>query len=146
MLERMWRQGTLAHCDGNINWCSHYEQQYGASSKNEEQSCHACVIRHFSHVQLCVMLWTAAHQTPPSKGFSRKEYYSPANLPNPGIESMSHASSIGRWVLYHQRHHMTHYSAPWYISKEHENTNQKRYMNAYVHCTNIYNRQDMETT
>ena len=119
----MWRQGTLAHCDGNINWYSHYEQQYGASSKNEEQSCHACVISHFSHVQLCVMLWTAAHQTPPSKGFSRKEYYSPANLPNPGIESMSHASSIGRWVLYHQRHHMTHYSAPWYISKEHENTN-----------------------
>ena len=36
--------------------------------------------------------WTAAHQAPPSMGFSRQEYWSglpfpsPGGLPNPGIE------------------------------------------------------------
>ena len=30
----------------------------------------------FSHVQLCVTPWTAAHQAPPSLGFSRQEHCS----------------------------------------------------------------------
>ena len=30
----------------------------------------------FSRVRLCVTPWTAAHQTPLSLGFSRKEYWS----------------------------------------------------------------------
>ena len=34
---------------------------------------HACVLTHFSHVQLCATLWTAAHQDPLSMGFSRQE-------------------------------------------------------------------------
>ena len=40
-------------------------------------------------------------------GFSWQEYWSgllfplPGDLPNPGIESTSHVSCIGRWVLYH---------------------------------------------
>ena len=39
-----------------------------------------------------VMLWTVAHQAPPSVGFSRQEYWSglpftpPEDLPDPGIE------------------------------------------------------------
>ena len=33
-----------------------------------------------------------------------------------------------------------------YLSKENENTNPKRYMQLYVHCSVIYNSQDMETT
>ena len=34
-----------------------------------------CVcMRHFSHVQLCEMLWTVAQQAPLSMGFSRQEY------------------------------------------------------------------------
>ena len=46
----------------------------------------------FSHVQLCVILWTVAHQAPLSMGFSRQEYWSglpfssPGDLPDPGIE------------------------------------------------------------
>ena len=35
---------------------------------------YACVLSHFSHVQLSVTLWTVAHQAPLSKGFSRQEY------------------------------------------------------------------------
>ena len=39
--------------------------------------------------------WTVAHQAPPSKGFSRQEYWSgspfpsPGDLPDPGIEPKS---------------------------------------------------------
>ena len=45
--------------------------------------------------QSCLSLcdpWTAAHQVPPSMGFSRQEYWSglsfpsPGDLPDPGIE------------------------------------------------------------
>ena len=54
--------------------------------------CCACVLSHFSHVQLFVTPWTVAHQAPLSMGFSRQEYWSglpcppPGDLPNPGIE------------------------------------------------------------
>ena len=42
--------------------------------------------------------WSAAHQAPPSMGFSRQEYWSgvplpsPGDLPDPGIEPRSSAS------------------------------------------------------
>ena len=55
---------------------------------------HACVLSHFSHVQLFATLWTA-HQAPLSTGFSRQEYWSglpcppPRDPPNPGIEPAS---------------------------------------------------------
>ena len=37
---------------------------------------HACVLSHFSHVQVFVIPWTVAHQAPLSMGFSRQEYRS----------------------------------------------------------------------
>ena len=54
-----------------------------------------CILSHFSHVWLCVTLWTIACQAPLSMRFSRQEYWSelscpPAgDLPNPGIEPSS---------------------------------------------------------
>ena len=54
-----------------------------------------CVLSPFSHVQLIVTLWTAAHQALLSMGFSRQEYWSGlpcsplGDLPNPGIEPAS---------------------------------------------------------
>ena len=59
---------------------------------------HAYVLSCFSRVQLCVILWTVAHQGPLSKGVSRQEYWSglpcptPGDLPNQGIKSVSLAS------------------------------------------------------
>ena len=50
-----------------------------------------------SRVRLCATPQTAAHQAPPSLGFSRQEYQSglpfpsPGNLPNPGIKPRSSA-------------------------------------------------------
>ena len=57
-----------------------------------------CVLSRFSHVRLCVTLWTVAHQAPLSMEFSRQESWSglpfptPGDLPDPGTEPMSLAS------------------------------------------------------
>ena len=53
----------------------------------------ACMLSHFSCVQLFANLWTIAHEAPLSKGFSEQEYRnvllcSPPGLPDPGIELM----------------------------------------------------------
>ena len=42
------------------------------------------MLSHFSCVQLCATLWTAAHQAPLSMGFSRQEYWSGLPCPPPG--------------------------------------------------------------
>ena len=55
----------------------------------------ACVLNHFSRVQLFATPWTVAHQAPLSMGFSRQECWSglssppPGDLPNPGIKPTS---------------------------------------------------------
>ena len=46
---------------------------------------HACMLSCFSCVQLCVTLWTAAHQATPSTGFSRQEYWSGLPFPSPRV-------------------------------------------------------------
>ena len=40
------------------------------------------LLSRFSCVRLCVTPWTAAHQAPPSMGFSRQEYWSGVPLPS----------------------------------------------------------------
>ena len=39
----------------------------------------------FSRVRVCVTPWTAAHQAPPSLGFSRQEYWSGLPFSSPNI-------------------------------------------------------------
>ena len=52
-------------------------------------------MKSLSRVQLFATSWTVAYQAPPSKGFSKQEYWrglpfaSPADLPDPGIELRS---------------------------------------------------------
>ena len=54
-------------------------------------------VKSLSRFQLFATPWTAAHQAPPSMGFSRQEYWSgvpfpsPGDLPNPGIKPRSPA-------------------------------------------------------
>ena len=72
---------------------SHGQRNFGNCS-----SLYACMLSHFSHVQLSATPWTVAHKAPLSKGFSRQEYWSgllclpPGDLPDPGIEPWSPAS------------------------------------------------------
>ena len=53
------------------------------------------MLSRFSHVWLCAILWTVAHQASLSMGFSRQEYWSvlscspPGDLPQPGIKPVS---------------------------------------------------------
>ena len=41
------------------------------------------LLSHFSRVWLCATPWTAAHQAPPSLGFSRQEHWSGLPFPSP---------------------------------------------------------------
>ena len=41
------------------------------------------LLSRFSRVQLCVIPQTAAHQAPPSLGFSRQEHWSGLPFPSP---------------------------------------------------------------
>ena len=43
-------------------------------------------MKSLSRVRLLATPWTAAHQAPPSKGFSRQEYWSGVPLPSPTQE------------------------------------------------------------
>ena len=45
------------------------------------------LLSHFSRVLLCATPWTAAHQAPPSLGFSRQEQWSGLPFPSPMHES-----------------------------------------------------------
>ena len=45
------------------------------------------LLSHFSRIQLCATPSTAAHQAPPSLGFSRQEYWSGLPFPSPMHES-----------------------------------------------------------
>ena len=45
------------------------------------------LLSHFSHVRLCATPMMAAHQAPPSLGFSRQEYWSGLPFPSPMQES-----------------------------------------------------------
>ena len=45
------------------------------------------LLSHVSRVRLLATPWTAAHQAPPSMGFSRQEYWSGVPLPSPNTEA-----------------------------------------------------------
>ena len=45
------------------------------------------LLSRFSHVRLCATPWMAAHQAPPSLGFSRQEHWSGLPFPSPTHES-----------------------------------------------------------
>ena len=58
------------------------------------------MLSHFIRVGLFETLWTVAHQTPLSMGFSRQEYWSglpcpsPGDLPDSGVEPTSLKSPV----------------------------------------------------
>ena len=51
---------------------------------------YACRLSHFSHIQLCTTLSTAALQAPLSTGFSKQEYWSGLPFPSPADDDCSH--------------------------------------------------------
>ena len=59
------------------------------------------LLSRFSCVRLCATPWTAAHQAPPSLGFSRQEHWSglPFSSPMHESEKCSGAGKLGAWSL-----------------------------------------------
>ena len=53
-------------------------------------------VNSLSHVQFVATPWTAAHQAPPSMGFSRQEYWSVMPLPSPILQYKIKTISIGQ--------------------------------------------------
>ena len=58
-------------------------------------------VKSLSRVWLLATLWTAAHQAPPSMGFSRQEYWSGVPLPSPSSLTSEYKSQTdNRWKFY----------------------------------------------
>ena len=47
-------------------------------------------MKSFSRVWLLATPWTVAHQAPPSRGFSRQEYWSRVPLPSPWVKGLKY--------------------------------------------------------
>ena len=60
---------------GNVSWHSHMEDGMEIPYKTRNKGT-MLLLSHFSHVWLCATPQTAAHQAPPSLGFSRQEHWS----------------------------------------------------------------------
>ena len=71
-------------------------------------------VKSLSRVRLFATPWTAAHQAPPSLGFSKQEHWSgvsfppPGGLLDPGIEAMSLASPALAGTLSLHLYHLHH--------------------------------------
>ena len=91
-------------------------------------------VKSLSRVWLFATPWTAAHQAPPSMGFSRQEYWS--GVPSPSLASFKKLKN--RATMWSSN------PTPGHISRE--NYKLKRYSHPYVHSSTIYNSQDMEAT
>ena len=90
-----------------ILWLVLVENFY--SGRHWYSSTRVCMPSHFSHVWFLATLWTVAHHTPLSMGFSRQEnplewvaMLSPRGSSQPRDRiHISYVSWIGRQVLYH---------------------------------------------
>ena len=105
------------------------------------RSTHAYMLSCFSHVWLFVTLWTVAHQTPLSMGFSRQEYWSglpcpsPGHLPDPGTE-LSLALAGGFFTTSTTIHNMKWNQG---TGKDWTNYGMLSYINhPYLYIPNIY--------
>ena len=60
-------------------------------------------VKSLSRVWIFATPWTAAHQAPPSMGFSRQEYWSGVSLPSPKVEAIREANKFceewKRWKI-----------------------------------------------
>ena len=56
-------------------------------------------VKSLSRVRLLATPWTAAHQAPPSMGFSRQEHWSGVPLPSPKLSLVMYKSKQGQWTI-----------------------------------------------
>ena len=123
--DKTWLQPWIGDSEACSLWFLQEGPKRLSSSWHTGEFTHtlrACLLSHFSPVQLCATLWGAACQARLSMGFSRQEYWSgipcppPGALPDPAIKLASLTSSAlaGRffptsatweaiiWRIYHK--------------------------------------------
>ena len=76
--------GSKISADGD---CSHEIKRHLLLGRKALTNLAAKLLSCFSHVRLCATPQTAAHQAPPSLGFSRQEHWSGFPFPSPMHES-----------------------------------------------------------
>ena len=92
-IKMVWSLENTAVVPYIIKLYTYSEQLYSSYSKGENNpNVHPyngilLLLSHFSHVRLCATPETAAHQAPPSLGFSRQEHWSGLPFPSPMHES-----------------------------------------------------------
>ena len=75
-----------------------------SSPESGHEVCMKVKVKSLSHVQLFATPWTVAYEVPPSKEFSRQEYWNglpfhfSGDLPNPGMEPGSPALQTGAFT------------------------------------------------
>ena len=72
--------GSKITADGD---CSHEIKRRLLLGRKVMTNLLLLLLSHFSHVRLCATQETAAHQAPPSLGFSRQEHWSGLPFPSP---------------------------------------------------------------
>ena len=93
----MWIRFTIVIIS-LMHMCTYTEHHVVHLKIHTSNYINVCVLSHFSHIQLFVSLWTAAHQAPLSTGFFRQEHWSRlpfpplGDLPDPGIKPESAVS------------------------------------------------------
>ena len=91
------QEATVRTGHGTKDWFHigkgvHHEKRWAGRSTSWNQDCRLLLLSCFSHVWLCVTPEMAAHQAPPSLGFSRQEHGS--GLP---FSSSMHESEKWKW-------------------------------------------------
>ena len=59
------------------------------------------LLSHLSHVQLCATPQTAAHQAPPSLGFSKQEHWSGLPFPSPALDLLAVQTTLKILLQHH---------------------------------------------
>ena len=90
--KRKWSRDTSYNTDESqkcyAKWCKSMKLEHSLTPYTHM----LLLLSHFSHVQLCATPEMAAHQAPPSPGFSRQEHWSGLPFPSP-----MHASKKWKW-------------------------------------------------
>ena len=74
-------------------------------------------VKLLSRVRLFVTPWTAAHQAPPSMGFSRQDYWSGLPFPSPG-DLPDPGSNPGLHIVARCFYSLSHQGSPSHIKEE----------------------------
>ena len=88
-------------------------------------------VKSLSRVRLLATPWTAAHQAPPSMGFSRQEYWSGVPLPSPNGILLSHKKEWNNATCSNMD--VDHLTSSYHHTKWSKPEKDKYHMTSFIH-------------